>query len=158
MQKFGGRHIVPACQESVNPRSIERSRLLSYSWKEAHKIGPVMDSFVSEVQGLMCIEIQVPTESLIGGFWVQARRVTQLARQTGNFEPDIEVMEGVFVKESTTVTPSQSVNSRLCFGRPNAALSQIPPPTPTNRLHPGQPETARPCIWRLIALRVSSLN
>ena len=61
----------------------------SYSWKEAHQIGPVMDSFVSEVQGLMCIEIQVPTESLIGGFWVQARRVTQLARQTGNFEADI---------------------------------------------------------------------
>ena len=41
----------------------------------------------------MCIEIQVPTESLIGGFWVQARRVTQLARQTGNFEADIDVME-----------------------------------------------------------------
>ena len=60
-------------------------------------------------------------------------------------------MNVVSVKVGTTVAPREPENSRLGIGKPIAALSQIPPPTPTDRLHPGLPEIARPCIGRPIA-------
>ena len=56
-----------------------------------------------------------------------SRGVTQWARQTSEFEPDIVGMEGPSVKEGTTVAPSQPEKSRMGIGRPIAAPSQIPP-------------------------------
>ena len=89
--------------------------------------------------------------------WARVSRgVRQLVRQTGEFEPDFEGVEVVSVKEGTTVAPSQPEKSRLGTGRPFPACSQIPPPTPTDRLQSGQPEIARPCIKRPSASQLSA--
>ena len=107
VQTFHGRHIVPACQESVKPRSIKRSRLsrviLGRKYQNWSRHGLI------RLRGSRFDVLRNSGTDRItdGGLGVHvSRKVTQLARQTGNFEPDIEVMEGVFVKESTTVTPS----------------------------------------------------
>ena len=59
------------------------------------------------------------------------------------------------MKEETTVASNQPGNSRLGIGRPVAAPSQIPAPTPTDRLNPGQPEIARPSIGGPIASQLA---
>ena len=91
-----------------------------------------MDAFVSKDQGLLCIEILVPTESLMVDMaWVRVSRGgTQLTCQTIQFEPAIEWMEVVSVEEGTIVATRQPENSRLGIGRPLA--SQFPA-VPMNR-------------------------
>ena len=66
-------------------------------------------------------------------------------------EPDTQGIGVGFVKEGTTGQPDSAM---LGIGRPIAAPSQIPPPTPIDRLHPVQPEIARPCIGRPITSKV----
>ena len=106
------------------------------------QIGPVMDTFVSKDLGLICIEILVPTEALtVDAAYVRVcRGVTKIARQTREFEPYIETMEVVSVKEGATVAPSQPENSRLGIGRPIAQPLQIPPPC-NNRSLASQSDT-----------------
>ena len=78
-------------------RSIEGSKL-SRIIPGKSQIGPVPDAFVSEDQGLMRIEIQVPAASLaVDTAWERVSRgVTPLARQTGEFAPEIEGMNVTF--------------------------------------------------------------
>ena len=65
-------------------------------------MGPVFEAFVSENEGLMCREIQVPTVSwMVGTAWVRASR--GVTRQTGEFEPEMEGLDVLSVKEGTTV-------------------------------------------------------
>ena len=85
----------------------------------------VKDTFVSEDQVLICIEILVPTESLVvDTAWVRENRgVAQLAHQTRECEPVTEWMGVVSVKEGRTVVPSEPDNSKLGIGRPVAFQS-----------------------------------
>ena len=46
---------------------------------------------------------------------------------------------------------AQPEDPELSIGRPIAFHSQGAPPPPPDRLHPGQPNSARPCIGRPIA-------
>ena len=65
-------------------------------------MGLVFEAFVSENEGLMCREIQVPTVSqMVGTAWVRASR--GVTRQTGEFEPEMEGLDVLSVKEGTTV-------------------------------------------------------
>ena len=74
-----------------------------------------------------------------------------MARQTREFEPQFEGVEVFSVKESTTVAPMQPENPRLGIGRPIAFHSRTAPPTPPDRLYPGQLDSARRGIGRPIA-------
>ena len=88
------------------------------------QIGLVLDAFVSEDQGLMYIKIQVPTASLaVDTAWVRVSRgVTQLARQKGEFEPEVEGMDVYFCegRHSSRSSPARK-HPRLGIGRPIAA-------------------------------------
>ena len=124
------------------------------------EIGPVMDTCVSEDQGLICTVILVPTELLMVDTCTGTRK--QRSHEIGTskreyVEPDTQGIDVGFVKEGTTGQPDSAM---LGIGRPIAAPSQIPPPTSIDRLHPGQPEIARPCIGRPISsqLPASSSN
>ena len=99
-----------------------------------------MDPFVSEDQGLICVEFLAPRESLmVDTAWVRVSRgATHLARQAGEFELEIEGVEEVSVKEGTTIAPIQPTNPRLSIRRPIAAPSLIPPPTPPKPSGPRQ--------------------
>ena len=71
-------------------------------------------------------------------------------------EPSIEGIEVVFAKQFTTVATSQPEKFRLDIERPIAAPSQMATPTPTERLHQGQPEIAKPCIGRIGCFSIAS--
>ena len=146
-----GRYIVHAGKEPYKPRSVEGWRLLKGT-PGKNQIGFVMQTLVSDDQGLMCIEILVPTASvMVDAAWVRGNRGgTQLARQDRELEQEIEGIEVVSAREGTAVAPSHARDFQAGH-RETLALSQIPPPTPTDRLHPGQPEIATPCIKRRIA-------
>ena len=74
------------------------------------------------------------------------RGVTQLTRQTRETAPEIEGIDVYFVKRGTTVAPVQPDEHRPDIVRPIAAPSDTTPPSPPDRLHPGQPVSVRPCI------------
>ena len=113
-----GRYIVHAGKEPYKPRSVEGWRLLKGT-PGKNQIGFVMQTLVSDDQGLMCIEILVPTASvMVDTAWVRGNRGgTQLARQDRELEPEIEGIEVVSAREGTAVAPSQRETSRLGIGR-----------------------------------------
>ena len=62
---------------------------------------------------------------------------------------NLEGSEVVLVKGGTTIVPARQ--PQVGHRETDCAHSQVPPPTPTDPLHPGQPETARPRIERPMA-------
>ena len=75
-----------------------------------------------EDQGLMCMEIEVPTPSLVANIaWISiSRGVTQLARQSSEFVPEIEGTDCVLVHGGTAVAQAQPEAPELSIGRPIA--------------------------------------
>ena len=77
--------------------------------------------------------------------------VTQWARQSLEFAPER-------IRSSKTEEPPSPQDSDLCIGRPIAFHSDITPPPPSDRSHPGQPDSARPGIGRPIAFQSPSVH
>ena len=66
-----------------------------------YKFGPVVDVCVSEDQGLMCIEENVPSPSqVVSPAWIRTNRgVTQWERQSSKIAPDFEGEECIVVNK-----------------------------------------------------------
>ena len=85
------------------------------------KVGPVLDVFVSEAQGLMCIDIEVssPVHNTV---WIQVSRgFAHWECQSSGFAPETEGTDTVFMNGGTAVAQ---------------ASPKIRWP-PSDRLHPG---------------------
>ena len=92
----------------------------------------------------MCMEIQAPTSSSMASTaWIRiSRGVTQWARETSDFAPEMAGMDTVFVNGGTAVAQPQSADPDLCIGRPIAFHHESTPPS----LCPGQPDSVMPGI------------
>ena len=103
-----GKWVCTALQRIYQTEMYRRIEVVwSSSWES--RIGPVLDALVSDDQGLMCIEIQVPTASLaVTSAWVRVSQgVTELARQTREFSPEIEGLD-VSLPERRHISRSSS--------------------------------------------------
>ena len=82
-------------------------------------IGPVLDVVVSKDQGLLCIDIEV-SSPVHNTAWIRiSRGVTQWARQSSEFPPEIEGKDTVSTNGRTAVATAQPENVDL---RPNAFI------------------------------------
>ena len=113
-------------------------------------IGLFLDVFVSKDQGRLCIDIDV-SSPVHGTAWIRiSREVTQWSRQSSTFAQDIEGMDTVLINGGAVVAHAQpragSVHRETghCHHRPN-------------RLHPGQPGSARLGIRRPVAFQSPSV-
>ena len=115
----------------------------------------VLDVLVLVDQGVICIEIEVPPKSRVAGTaWIRiSRGVAQWARQPSQVAPEIDGTDCVFVSGGAAVAPAQQEDSEPSIGRPIAFRSQTTPPLPPDRLHSGQPDSARLSIGRSIAFQ-----
>ena len=114
---------VPLCKEIYQTEMYRRIEVV-WSFSCESRIGLVLDALVSDDQGLMCIEIQVPTASLaVNSAWVRVSQgVTELARQTREFSPEIEGLDvSLRERRGTTVAPVQPDDPRRGIGQPIAA-------------------------------------
>ena len=103
---------------------------------EKYKTGPVIDVFVSEDEGLMCVETKEPSPwRLANTAWIRrSLGGTQWARQSSEFAPEIE---------GTVLHLAQPEDPELSIGRPITALSPTVPHHPTDgtqasRIPPGR--------------------
>ena len=89
------------------------------------------------------------------GKWQVLHGAEDLRNVHANHQSSHQRNEGkdcVFVNRRTAVAQTQREDPDLCIERPIAFQSQnaLPPP---DRLHPSQPDSARPCIGRLTAFQ-----
>ena len=133
LQKNFQTKICPGCQEI----SLERL-----------KNGSVPDVFVSEDQGLLCIDIDITSPVQNTACIRIGRGGTQWARQSSEFAPEIEGSDCVFTNAGTAIAQAQPKDPNLCIGTPIACHPEITPPPPSSRLQPGQPDSARLGIGR----------
>ena len=76
-----GKWIALACKEFDRPRSIGSSTVLTVI-PGSTEIGPVVDAFVSEDQGLMRDEIEIPTASLVEKYCMGPRKLRSCTNVT----------------------------------------------------------------------------
>ena len=85
------------------------------------------------------------------------RGVTQWALHSSEFAPEIGGMDAVLVSGGTAVAEAQPEDPDLCTGRPIVFHLETTPPAPPDRLHPGQPDSARPGIAGQISFQSPSV-
>ena len=101
------------------------------------KYGPV--PVVSEDQSLLCPDIEVSSPSNVASTALIrfSCGVTQRARQSSEFESEIEGTDTVVRNGGSEVAHAQPEDPDLCIGIPITFHSEIRPPPPSDRLCPG---------------------
>ena len=97
--------------------------------------------FVSEDQGLLCVDIEV-SSPLHGIAWNRIRcGPAQWPRQSSEFAPEIEGRDTVFTNGGTAVARAQPEDPDVCIGRPTAfhpTATTTPPIAPKPAGFPGR--------------------
>ena len=115
------------------------------------QIGPFPDVFVSDYQGLLCNDIE-GSSPMHGTAWIRkavALHTGHVNRQ--NSHQTLKERIRCFTNGESGVAHAQPD-----VGRPIAFHPEIALPAPSDRLHPGQPDFARPGIGGPIAFQAPS--